>query len=278
MRLLKLMELEGQLSESARSEIENEEDIESLVKKHIEIQRNRDIIMAHQSRLAQSGEIMSSIAHQWKQPLNNINIIQGNLLDDYLHGEMTQESLIESIEKTEQLTRFMSETIDNFNKYMKPESTSSSFNVCSVVQAAATLLTDTFKRNKVNFKFENTENIEISGYPNALYHAVINILTNAVDALNNVPISERNISISISDENENLNIGIFNSGNPIPEDIMEKIFDPYFTTKGKKGTGLGLPISRSILEKTMKGTIALSNVQDGVMCTITIPKGETNND
>lgn len=279
MRLLKLMGFEGELSEKARSEIEDEEDIEALAKKLIEIQRNRDIMMAHQSRLAQSGEMLAAIAHQWKQPLNNINIIQGNLLDDYLHGEMTRESLQEATEKTEQLTRYMSETIDNFNKYMKPESTSADFDVCALVKSAATLMMDSFKKNKIVFRLRTAEKIEFNGYPNALYHAVVNVLTNAVDALKDVPPEERSIWVDISDEKERLAVYIFNSGRPVPEEIIDEIFEPYFTTKGDEGTGLGLPISRSVLEKTMKGTIVLTNEEKGVLCTITIPKeGDDSND
>lgn len=273
MGILKVMGFEGELSEKARNEIENEEDIEALAKKLVEIQRNRDIMMAHQSRLAQSGEMMAAIAHQWKQPLNSINIIQGNILDDYLHGEMTQESLREATEKTEQLTRFMSETIDNFNRYMKPESEAADFEVCSLIKSAAALMTDSFKKNKVSFEFSPAGDIEFTGYPSALYHALINVLTNAVDALKDVPADRRSIRIDISEDEEQLKIFIFNSGNPVPDDIMNEVFEPYFTTKGEEGTGLGLPISRSILEKTMRGSIALTNEQNGVLCTIIIPEG-----
>lgn len=273
MRLLKLMDLGSDLPEEVQEDVHNEEDIKDLVKKHMAIQRNKDIMIAHQSRLAQTGEIMTGIAHQWKQPLNNINLIQGNLMDEYLHGEMTYESLREAVMKTQQQTRFMSETIDNFNKYLKPEEEASLFIVDVVIRQVLTLLTDSFKKNKIRLQVMLEPDITLEGYPNALYQAILNVLSNAVDALKTVPVENRLIAIELKDSDENVMISVADSGECIPEEIKKHIFKPYFTTKGKAGTGLGLSISRSILEKTMSGTINLENIEDGVLCTIVLPKG-----
>lgn len=273
MHLLKIMELDSNLPEEEREAIQDEDDIKDLVKKYMVIQRNKDIMIAHQSRLAQTGEIMTGIAHQWKQPLNNINLIQGNLMDEYLHGEMTNESLEEAVMKTQQQTRFMSETIDNFNKYLKPEEAPSLFTVDEVIKGVLMLLKDSFKKNKIDLDVDLNETIEFMGYPNALYQVVLNVMTNAIDALKTVPAEERLITVLLENLEDRVVIRISNSGEQIPEEIKNQIFKPYFTTKGKAGTGLGLSISRSILEKNMKGTIDLENEEKGVLCTIILPKG-----
>lgn len=272
--LLKIMELENNLSEEEQEAIQNEDDIKDLVKKNIVIQRNKDILIAHQSRLAKTGEIMTGIAHQWKQPLNNINLIQGNLMDEYLHGEMTDASLKEAVMKTQQQTRFMSETIDNFNKYLKPEEEASEFIVNEVIEGVVTLLKDSFKKHKIDLRIMNDDEVDFLGYPNALYQVILNVLTNAVDALKGVAAQTRQITIDVENLEETVTIRIFNTGERISDEIQKQIFKPYFTTKGKDGTGLGLAISRSILEKTMSGSITLENVEQGVLCTIVLPKGE----
>lgn len=272
MRLLKLMDMSDDLPEEEREAVQNEDDIKNLVKKHIAVQRNKDIMIAHQSRLARTGEIMTGIAHQWKQPLNNINLIQGNLMDEYLHGEMTDESLREAVMKTQQQTHFMSETIDNFNRYLKPEEEASRFAVDVVIREVLTLLKDSFKKDKINLKLSVEEDISFVGYPNALYQAILNVLSNAVDALKNVSVESRLISIAVEDMENAVIIRIANSGERIPDEVKKQIFKPYFTTKGKAGTGLGLSISRSILEKTMNGTINIENAEEGVLCTIILPR------
>lgn len=274
--LLKLMDLGSVLPEEEEEDIRNEEDIKELVNRHMAIQRDKDIMIAHQSRLAQAGEIMTGIAHQWKQPLNNINIIQGNLIDEYELGELTGDSLKEAVIKTQQQTCFMSETIDNFNRYLSPEDSACSFGVETVIREASALLTDAFKKNRIELEFSGGTDIEITGYPNALYQAVLNLLSNAVDALKTLNIGNRRITISIEESAEDVKIRIMNNGNPIPKEIMKNIFKPYFTTKGKAGTGLGLSISRAILEKTMNGKLTVENVENGVRSTITLPKGEHN--
>ena len=287
LHLLKLMDLENSIPEEDRREIEDEDDMARLVKKHISLQRNKDIMIANQSRLAQTGKYMTNVAHQWKQPLNNINLIMGNLSDDYMHGELTAGVLRDYVEKTQKITRMMSETIDSFNKYLKPEDGPSMFSPVTVIDAALQLMTDPLRRNNINVETEADCGLTIPGYPNAFYHVILNVMTNAIDASCLIPQDERLIRISVystageaqdtSREASREKAGaatvimIYNRGPQLSENVQKNLFTSYFTTKGENGTGLGLPISKDILEKSMGGSISLNNADGGVACVIVLP-------
>lgn len=288
LHLLKLMDLENSITEEDRREIEDEDDIARLVKKHISLQRNKDIMIANQSRLAQTGKYMTNVAHQWKQPLNNINLIMGNLTDDYVHGELSADVLGDYVEKTQKITRMMSETIDSFNKYLKPEDEPSMFSPAAVIDAALQLLTDPMRRSNIRVETETDSGLMIPGYPNAFYHVILNVLTNAIDASCLIPQNERLIRISVHSTAGRLQDGsqeamqeetgaetviiIYNRGPQLSENVKKNLFTSYFTTKGENGTGLGLPISKNIIEKSMGGSIALDNADGGVACVIVLPQ------
>lgn len=272
--LLKIMELEGQFDEAKKEKIQNEDDIENLVRKLMKQQREKDIFLAHQSRLAQAGEMMTSVAHQWKQPLNNINIIMGNLRDAYFYGELTQEFLSTTVERTEALVESMSFTIDDFREYLKPGVKKENFSVNRAIAAVLTLLCDKLKVNNIEVDFQSEEEFISYGYKNALYHVVLNVVTNAVDAILESDQGNRYMKITINARAQYENqiaIEIYNRGNPIPNEVKDKVFTSYFTTKNERGgTGLGLTISKNLLEKGMDGTILIDNVEGGVRCSIYI--------
>lgn len=272
--LLKIMELEGQFDETEKEKIQSEDDIENLVRKLMKQQRDKDIFLAHQSRLAQAGEMMTSVAHQWKQPLNNINIIMGNLRDAYFYGELTQELLSSTVKRTEALVEGMALTIDDFREYLKPGVKKESFSVNKAIVAVLTLVCDKLKVNNIEVEFQSEEEFMSYGYKNALYHVILNVVTNAVDAILESNQQRRYIKITIKSrvqyENQ-IAIEIYNHGEPIPSEVKDKVFASYFTTKNEYGgTGLGLTISKNLIEKGMDGSILIDNVEGGVRCSIYI--------
>ena len=289
--LLHMMELESQLNEEEKANLQTDDDIESLVQKAVNRQRASDLMMAHQAKLAQAGEMVNNITHQWKQPLNNINILLGNLRDDAKYGELTEERAISAADSAEELVAIMSDTIDNFSEYLKPDVEMGAFSVDDAINAVLKLVRDKLRANNIAVEFEHDAELMSYGYKNALYHIVLNVVNNSIDALKELEGSPRVIEIKayrmISEEqancsgqtsckgNRKIALTIFNNGAPISDEAMAKLFTPYFTTKDQSGgTGLGLAISKNLVEGSMDGSIRLDNVDGGVMCTIEINEGE----
>ena len=273
-KMLRILNLEDKLEEKDTAEIKNDNDIEELVKNVMERQRMNDIILANQSRLAFAGKMMNSITHQWKQPLNNINIIMGNLKDDIRDGNLNDEDALYAVSRIEMLTTGMSDTLRDFTEYLKPDTVIVMFKVANVVNAAAELLRDRMRSAGIAIKIYAEGDLTSSGYRNSLYHVILNVLNNAIDAIiekkGGGGIIDVKIQHSVTDA-DRIVIEIFNNGIQLSENIKQNLFKPYYTTKsGTDGTGLGLAISRHFIEESMDGKIMLENYKDGVRCTIVI--------
>ena len=273
-KMLKMLDLDDQLEHSDAADIKDDNDIEALVKKTVERQRMNDIILANQSRLASAGEMMSAITHQWKQPLNNINIVMGNLKDDIMSGELDEESALYAVSRVEKLTTGMSETLSDFTEYLKPDTKLVAFSVSDVINAAAELLRDKIRSAGITLEIHGDSTLISYGYRNSLYHVILNVLGNAIDAISEKGAGSGLISVDMhrsETEPGRLMIEIFNDGVPLSDSAQRNLFKPYYTTKsGSDGTGLGLAISRHFIEESMDGKIALENCSGGVRCTIVI--------
>lgn len=283
-KLLKLMDLENHVGEEEAAEIRGEDDMVSIVRNAMKRQRMNDIMLANQSRFAAVGEMMANVTHQWKQPLNNINIVMGTLKDDIENGDMNEEDALLAVQKVERLTTGMSETLNDFSDYLKPDTEVVEFHVKEVVSAALDLLKDKLKTKHIGVSLRGDDTLVSHGYKNALYHAVLNVANNAIDAIDEKYEGDSSGRIDINigrlqDAEHKIAIEIFNNGVPLSQRAQENLFKPYYTTKGSKdGTGLGLAISKSFIEEGMDGKITLENYEDGVKCTIIINGGETRYD
>lgn len=273
-KMLKMLDLDDHLEHSDAAGIRDDTDIEALVKKAVERQRMNDIVLASQARLASAGEMMSAITHQWKQPLNNINIVMGNLKDDILSGELDEENALYAVSRVEKLTTGMSETLGDFTEYLKPDTKLVAFSVIDVINAAAELLRDRIRPAGITLDISADSSLMSCGYRNSLYHVILNVLGNAIDAISEKGAGSGLISIDVrrsETEPGRLIIEIFNDGVPLSESVRQNLFKPYYTTKsGSDGTGLGLAISRHFIEESMDGRITLENCSGGVKCTIVI--------
>lgn len=243
----------------------------------------KDIIMLHQSRQAKLGEMVGNIAHQWKQPLNVMNIILSNLWDDFDRGNLTEEQLKSHIEDMRSHIRNMSGTVDDFADFLKPSRKKETFSVNEAVDTALGLMTESIKINRISVIKEAEEKAEALGYWNEFCQGIFNILNNARDAIIDSDPEKREILIRIYSAKDGKQraaavIDITNKGDQIPREVMNRLFEPYFTTKDEKGgTGIGLYLTKEIVESHMNGTIEMFNVPGGVCCRITIPK-EVHND
>lgn len=243
--------------------------IQSEMKKEVESNREKDILMIYQSKQAKIGEMVGNISHQWKQPLNSINLILMNLYDDYKFKELTDEEFKVTIDKLMNIVENMAETIKDFTDFLKPTREKTGFDLKESINLALTLMEASLKYNKINIELKVEENLRLLGYQNEFSHVLFNILNNARDSILESKVENKLIKIEGFVKGENIILEIANTGANIPEEILKSVFEPYFTTKCEKdGTGIGLYISKIIVEQRMNGTIELKNIDSGVRCII----------
>ncbi len=234
--------------------------------------REKDILLIYQSRQAKMGEMMGNIAHQWKQPLNSINLVLANIMDRYRYGDLSEASLAASIGKAEGIIRDMSETINDFTGFLKPPKEKEVFDVHDSMDRALSMMEESLHKHRIRLRYQREEPCMAYGYANELSHVLFNIISNARDAIAEANPPGRQIDIRIRQEGRSLFIQVINRECRIEKDILPRVFDPYFTTKAEKdGTGIGLYISKVIVEQRMNGRIWLQNIADGVSCAISLP-------
>jgi len=239
-----------------------EETIERL--RAVEALRVKEQMLIQQSRLAAMGEMIGNIAHQWRQPLNNLGLIVQQLPLFYKFGELTQESLDESVMQSMNIILHMSKTIDDFRNYFRPDKEKVEFKVRETIDTTLSLIKDTFKNHHISIEVVAKNDPIIHGYRNEFAQVLLNILNNARDILTERATDNPKVMITASSEGGRAVVTITDNAGGIPEEIMGKIFDPYFTTKGpQEGTGVGLFMSKTIIEKNMGGKLTGRNIANG---------------
>jgi chemotaxis methyl-accepting protein methylase/signal transduction histidine kinase len=235
-----------------------------------EVKRNREMdhLLISQSRFASMGEMIGNIAHQWRQPLSSLTGIFQNLLDAYNYGELN-ESLIQNSEvKFLSIIEHMSKTIDDFRDFFRPKKDRVEFNLIKdCLEKSLIILENRIKKNKIEIIQEHNAELIVYGFPGEISQVIINILNNALDAFEERNIKNAEIRIKAWLKDEKHNLSIRDNAGGIPEDVQNKIFDPYFTTKSK-GTGIGLYMSKMIIEKSMQGNIEYQPIENGSEFTI----------
>lgn len=238
----------------------------------------KDIIMLHQSRQAKLGEMVGNIAHQWKQPLNVMSITLSNLWDDFQQDKLDEDQLKAHIDNMRLYIRNMSGTVDDFADFLKPSRKKEGFSLNEAIDTALSLMQESIKINRIMVKVEADDDEKAIGYRNEFCQGIFNILNNARDAIIESNSDNREIVIRLYSGKDTKQkavtiIDIFNWGNQIPDESIPLIFEPYFTTKEEKGgTGIGLYLTKEIVEAHMNGSIQMFNVKNGVCCRLMIPK------
>jgi len=234
--------------------------------------REKDRMIIQQSKLASMGEMIGNIAHQWRQPLNALSLTVQKVKMLYDHDMLTDEKLDKSVEKSKMLINGMSATIDDFRNFFKSDKVKKIFTLNDAIDETLLLLEASLKSHDIKVDITNTDaKIELLGYKNKLEQVLLNIINNAKDALIENKILNSKIEIRTFSSQENITIEIFDNAGGVPKNIIDKIFDPYFTTKEQgKGTGIGLYMSRMIVETNMDGKLSVSNSENGAKFTIKI--------
>ena len=242
------------------------------LKQEIEKNRQQQLAMLQQSRHAQMGEMISMIAHQWRQPLNSLSMIIQTVSLQHTIGKLNDKLMMELSQDSQEQIKQMSQTIDDFRNYFKPNKESKVFSINAAILNAIKLLKPVFDQHKILIKFDAKEEVFIKGFSNDLGQVLINILNNAKDVLiEKNRDKKKNIHIMLKKENENVVVTIEDNGGGIADDIIGQIFDPYFSTKDEKnGTGLGLYMSKIIIENYSNGRFSVENSDKGAIFKIVL--------
>jgi C4-dicarboxylate-specific signal transduction histidine kinase len=226
--------------------------------------RSKDQMLIQQGRLAAMGEMIHNIAHQWRQPLNNVGLIVQNLQLSFLEGSLSKDELDKDITSAMDHIVHMSRTIDDFRNFFSADKEKQSFVVNNAVTHALDFIGATLANCKIRSDVRSDGVVTAIGYQNEYAQVLLNILSNARDVLVERKIATPFIHITVTIENGRSVVTIRDNGGGIAENVLSRIFDPYFTTKEQgKGTGIGLYMSKAIIEQNMDGHLTARNVEDG---------------
>lgn len=241
------------------------ENIAIISMQDISKEKLKDKIMMQQAKFAALGEMIAIIAHQWRQPLAQLNF---NCM--YIRNKLTDPALIEETGKNEEIIQFMSETITNFENFYKHVE-NSYFNPEKAIIQALKLLESSLTINHIKTPLYLDSNLWIYGNPNSLAQVVLSIAQNSVDIIKVKQIDNAFISIAMRNEENYLIILIHDNAGGIKENPINAIFEPFHTNKTKPSTGIGLYMSKLIIENQFHGMISAENKESGALFTITLP-------
>jgi len=240
------------------------EKLEERVVEELEKNRDKDRIMMHQGRLAAMGEMIGNIAHQWRQPLNNIGLIVQAIQVDYEDDVLDAASLQHQIDICMNSVQYMSRTIDDFRSFFRPDKEKLPFAVGDALTRVLSLVRANFENSGIALMAKDGEAGIVLGYANEYSQALLNIVVNAKDALMERRTEKPAIELRSFSVGGKSIVTVHDNAGGIDDALIDKIFDPYFTTKEKtQGTGIGLYMAKMIIEKNMGGSLTVRNVDKG---------------
>ena len=264
-----------------------------------EKQREQETMLLHQSKFVAMGEMLSAIAHQWRQPLNSIGLIIQDLVSAQKYGELNAEYMKQSKDGIMDQVQLMSDTIDEFRNFFKKANIKKTFNVVDAIEELRSLYWAQFNASGIKFELccidengiagvcdkdavKSTDRFTVETLPSELKQVLLNLIANAKDAINNIDKPndyQKKLTVNINTFEDKIIIEVCDNAGGMDDTLIKRAFEPYFTTK-EMGTGLGLFIVKTILQKHLKGTIHCKNqesesegvVYKGLVFTVTIPR------
>ncbi len=254
--------LERSLEISSHELRELNNNLEKKIKFEVEESRKKDEKIFHQSRSAAMGEMIANIAHQWRQPLSAISTTASSMKLQLELNISTEAEIVTSFDHILEYTNFLSQTIEDFRGFLDVNEEKQVFSIAKIIEKTMNIIKAVYKENRIEIIFEKpTIEYKSFGFPNTLAQALLNILNNANDAFTK-DIKDKKVFINLSKKNDNNIICIKDTAQGIDETILNKIFDPYFTTKHQsQGTGIGLYMSKNIIENGLEGRIFAGNTK-----------------
>jgi PAS domain S-box-containing protein len=265
----KLAEEQLQLQKQQLEELNS--NLEQRVGEEVRKNREKDIMLIQQNRQAALGEMLDHIAHQWKQPLNSISLIVQNLEETASDGELTNEHVEETVGKTMALLDHMAQTIEVFRGFYRPDKEKRVFSIKDTIDQALAFIAPALRFHSVMVELDVDPGLTAFGYPKEYTQVLLNILANAKDVFKARGTEKPRVIIRAFAEDDKAVVTITDNAGGISEAIKGKIFDFYFTTnESGGGTGIGLYMSKNIIEKNMGGTLSAENTDGGAQFRIEI--------
>jgi len=240
--------------------------LEYKVKKEVEISREKDRQLIMQSRLALMGELLSMIAHQWRQPLNVIGGVVADMELDLMLGVNDKQKTKKNLETIKRMIKHLSSTIDDFRKFYRKDAEKREVLLKDVIKEVLNIASATLENKKIDILINARCNKKIKTFPNELKQVLLNLIKNAEDILIERKIPDPRIVLEIFENDDKCIIEVKDNGGGVSKKYQDKIFEPYFTTKNEKnGTGLGLYMSKNIVEQRLGGEIKQYNNEEGAV-------------
>ncbi len=270
-RVLKNYQRKVRLKSQALKELN--ETLEKRVEDEIEKNREHEEILVQKSKFIALGEMISNIAHQWRQPLSELSSIFMNIKFMYSMGKLDDKVMNEKSKEAEIVLDYMSNTIDGFRNFFIPKKEKERFHLSSDMDSIMTIISSALLNNNITINFSIDENIYLNTYKNEFEQVILNIIKNAKDILLEKKVENPLIKVYTKEGEKNIKIFIEDNGGGIEVKPKNKIFEPYFTTKkDSDGTGIGLYMSKIIVEKNMNGKLRVKDGEFGAKFEISIPK------
>ena len=250
--------------------------LHNKVKEEIQKQREKENLLIQQSKLAALGEMIGNIAHQWRQPISAVSAVMMNIKWTAISQGVDKNFLDDRIKEANEQLTYMSQTIEDFRSFFKPNKEKEFFSLETEVEKAYNIVKDSLQYNNITLHIISLEDSIAFGYANEFSQVVLNIISNAKDVFLERNIQNPKIEIHIYKDQEYVYCKINDNAGGIEEEYIHRVFEPYFTTKDSIGTGIGLYIAQEIIQKHMKGSLKVNNIRDGASFMISIPIKEAN--
>ncbi|UTJ05132.1 transporter substrate-binding domain-containing protein [Arcobacter roscoffensis] len=223
--------------------------------------KDKEQLIIQQSKMASLGEMIGNIAHQWRQPLSFISTAATGMKLQKEFDQLDDKTFNDTIDNISQTTMFLSQTIDDFQNYLKTDKTKMLFNLSSTIEKLLNIVKSSFTNNFIDIELSLDKQIDLNSFENELNQALLNIINNSKDALKDKDFDDRFIKINTFMENNYAIIEIIDNAGGINPEIIDRVFEPYFTTKHKsQGTGLGLYMTHKIISESLSGEIKIENI------------------
>ena len=230
-------------------------------------------LLQQQAKMAAMGEMIGNIAHQWRQPLNALAALNVGLGMKHSSGKLDDVEIQKFKEKSNEIIQNMSATIEDFTNFFQPNKIQATFKVHKAIERAVRFVSDAYNQHNIEVILETDNNIEIKSYKNELMQVLLNIFNNTKDAVVEKKIKNPTLKISMKELENQVIIYIQDNAGGVSDEVLEKMYEPYFTTKFEShGTGIGLYMSKMIIEKSMNGSLLSENKAEGLLTTIIIEK------
>ncbi len=255
--------------EVAQKNREMKETLQSRVAEEVIKNREHQELLFQQSKMASMGEMIGNIAHQWRQPLNALSALNVGLAMKFNAGRLTEEEIHIFKDKSNHIIQKMSDTINDFRNFFYPKKSVEKFRIDEAIEDAINFIKGSYRINNIKLINYTSCKVEIKNHRNELIQVLLNIFNNSKDAIKEFNSKNGIVIVDVIILENSLKITIQDNGGGIDQEIIDRVFEPYFTTKFKdEGTGIGLYMSKMIIEESMGGRLKLENRDSGVLATI----------